>query len=400
MLTGIVRRRSTPRAVGIALYVSVFAVVGAAPPYFPVYYESLGLSLGAIGLLAAVAALSGLIAAPAWGLVADQLLGSRWALVAASCASILAALGLAFAAGPAIVVLTAVLYALAFAGIGPVLDAYALLLVGTNQNRYARLRVWGSASFVVSTLMVGFLIERTELRALFIVVIGALLVSVALAFNLPRRVPLPAQRGLAGLRTILGNRSLMTFIGAILLVWSAATMVNGFFSIYLISLDAPAVLVGSAWALGAVVEVPLMIAFPALASRFGMQRLIVVGATFMLLRVVLLLLTNNVYLVALSMALHGGGYALLLVGGVAYVGRRAPSEHAATAQGVLAGVVFGLAQAVGPGIAGVIAGATSIPTMFLMATIASAVGVGVIYLALSHEGARSRRLSLLRGAPE
>ena len=387
MLTGIVRRRSTPRVIGIALYVSVFAVVGAAPPYLPIYYESLGLSLGVIGLLAGVAALCGLVAAPAWGVVADQALGSRGALVAASLLSIVAAIGLAAAPAAAIAALMAVFYALAFAGIGPVLDAYALLLVAENQHRYARLRVWGSASFVVSTVVVGFLIGQTELRSLFLVVIGGLLVTALLSLGLPRRALARTQRGLGGLRTIVGDRVVMTFVGAVLLVWSAATMVNGFFSIYLISLDAPAVLVGSAWALGAVVEVPLMIAFPALAARFGTERLLTVGALFMLLRVLLLVATGDPLLVTLSMALHGAGYALLLVGGVTYVARNAPSEHSATAQGVLAGVVFGLAQALGPGVAGVIAGASSINAMFVFASVASLVGIVALYLAVRPRGA-------------
>ncbi len=396
MLTRIVRSRSTPHAVGIALFVSVFAVVGAAPPYLPVYYESLGLSLGEIGLLAVLAAVSGLIAAPAWGIAADQLMGSRWALVAASLTAMGFAAGLAFAPGPVTVALMAVLFGLAFAGIGPVLDAYALLLVAENQHRYARLRVWGSASFVVSAVIVGFLIEQTELRSLFIVVVGALLVTAALALRLPRRVAVPARPGFAGLRSILANRTLVMFIGTILLVWSAATMVNGFFSIYLIALDAPAFLVGSAWALGAVVEVPLMIAFPALAARFGVERLLTLGAAFMLLRVLLLIVIHDPLPVALSMALHGAGYALLLVGGVTYVGGRAPKGHAATAQGVLAGVVFGLAQAVGPGVAGVIAGATDIATMFTFAAAASLAGGLALLVAVR----RPTDVSLLRGSPE
>jgi MFS transporter, PPP family, 3-phenylpropionic acid transporter len=383
VLISVVRHHSTPRSIGIALYVSVFAAIGAAPPYLPLYYESLGLSLGAIGLLAAVAAISGLLAAPAWGVAADQVVGSRAVLVAASLASAGCAIGLALANQPSVAILMAVLYALSFAGIGPVLDAYALLLVAENQHRYARLRVWGSASFVVSTVAVGILIGQTELRSLFIVLVGALLVTVAVSALLPVRAHIRPQRRLSGLRAVLRNSNVVTFVAAALVAWSASTMVNGFLSIYLTSLQAPAALVGSAWALGAVVEVPTMIAFPALAARFGLERLIVLGAGLLLLRVVVLVLTAEPLVVILSMALHGGGYALLLVGGVTYVARHAPAGSGATAQGVLSGVVFGLAQAIGPGVAGLIAGATSIQTMFWFAMGASAVGVVVVYAALA-----------------
>ena len=175
----------------------------------------------------------------------------------------------------------------------------------------------------------------------------------------------------------------MTFVLAALVAWSASTMVNGFFSIYLVSLDAPAALVGSAWALGAIVEVPLMLAFPALAARFGVNRLLVVGASFLLLRAIVVVLAVDPLIVVGSMALHGAGYALLLVGGVTYVAGRAAHGTAATAQGVLAGVVAGLAQAIGPGIAGVIAGAVGIHDMFVVAAVASALGVVAVTLAVS-----------------
>jgi len=281
----------------------------------------------------------------------------------------------------------AVLYALSFAGIGPVLDSYALLLVSENQHRYARLRVWGSASFVVSTLAVGILIGLTQLRSLFIVLVGALLVTVVLSAMLPPRAkgrpPGRPQLRFSGLRAVLRSSTLMWFVVAALVAWSASTMVNGFLSIYLISLGAPAALVGGAWALGAVVEVPVMIAFPALAARFGVARLVVLGAGLLLLRSVVLVMTSDPLVVTLSMSLHGAGYALLLVGGVTYVARRAPAGSAATAQGVLSGVVFGLAQAIGPGIAGLIAGSTSIQTMFWFAMAASVGGVIAVYVAVT-----------------
>jgi PPP family 3-phenylpropionic acid transporter len=188
---------------------------------------------------------------------------------------------------------------------------------------------------------------------------------------------------MSGLRTVLGMRSLMLFIGAVLIVWSASSMINGFYSIYLTALGTPAGLIGSAWALGAVVEVPVMLAFPALAVRFGVSRLVIFGAACLLLRALVVIFATDPLIVVATMALHGLGYALLLVGGVTYVAARAPRGSAATAQGVLAGVVFGLSSAIGPGIAGLIAGATTINTMFVFAAIASAVGVAAVALALA-----------------
>src|SRR3954449_6363056 len=140
ILPAVVRQRTTPRVVAIGLYVSAFAAVGAYAPYVPVYFDSLGMPLNAIGLIAALAAVCGLIAAPTWGLLADQALGARLVLVLAA---LMAALAAAVVGLTGVVVIAAVvwiLYQLSFAGIAPVLDAFALDQVGPDQHRYARFR--------------------------------------------------------------------------------------------------------------------------------------------------------------------------------------------------------------------------------------------------------------------
>ncbi len=383
ILPAIVRQRSTPRLIAIGLYVFAFVAVGATAPYMPVYFESIGLPLDAIGLVAALAALCSLIAAPAWGVLADQALGARAALVIAAIIAAICALGVALADTAVVAVLIWITYWLAFAGIAPVLDAFALDQVGNHG--YSRLRVWGSASFVVAAVVVGVLIEQTQIRSLFVVLIFSLLAATVLAALLPARTKVRSastERRLSGLRVVLRTPVLMAFVGAALVVFSASTMINGFYSIYLVSLNAPTALVGSAWALGAIVEVPLMVAFPLLSARFGVSRLLVVGAVCLLLRALVVVVATDPLIVVAAMALHGAGFALMLVGGVTYVAARASHGSAATAQGVLAGVVFGLAQAIGPGIAGVIAGATSIQAMFGVAAVASALGVAAVALAV------------------
>jgi PPP family 3-phenylpropionic acid transporter len=358
----------------------MFAAVGAAAPYLPVYYRSLGLTLDAIGLLAAVAALSALAAAPAWGLLADRFHRSRLVLPAACIAAAACAAALGLTSAPVVAALFAVLYALTFAGIGPILDARALETVADDQHRYGRLRVWGSASFVISTIVVGALIQATNVRSMFIVVVGALAATAIVAVGLRSLGSGKTMPRLTGLEAVLRNRLVMSFVAAVLVVWSASTAINGFLSIYLVDIGASETLVGMAWALGAAVEIPIMIAFPMLARRAGVGRLVLVGAGLLLLRAVAISVVRDPVLVVLTMALHGGGFALVLVGGVTYVARHAPRGAAATAQGVLSGVVFGLGPAIGPGIGGAIARELDLPGLFVVAAFASLAGlVGLIW---------------------
>ena len=137
-----------------------------------------------------------------------------------------------------------------------------------------------------------------------------------------------------------------------------------------------------AWAIGALVEVPLMIGFAWLAARVGgVERLLVLGAAMLLIRAAAILLVGEPLLVTLTMLIHGAGFALLLVGGVTFVARHAPAGTAATAQGILSGVAFGLAMIVGPGVGGALAQLLGLPGMFAVAGATS--GVAVVALAWS-----------------
>lgn len=364
----------------------MFTAVGAAAPYLPVYYQSLGMSLEQIGLLAAVLALSALFAAPLWGLVGDRLHATRLALPAAAISAALLAGALGLANEPLIAAFVAVFFWSAYAGVGPLLDTRALETVAEDQHRYGRLRAWGSAAFVVSSIGVGILVQGSGIRSLFIVLIGGLLVTAILAFGLRPQASRQQLPRLSGLAAVLRDRVLMTFLAAALIAWAANSAINAFFSIYLTQIGASGSLIGLAWAIGAAVEIPLMLAFPFLARRVGVERLILTGAALLLLRALALAIVRDPVLVALTMLLHGGGFALLLVGSVTYIARHSPRGATATAQGVLSGVVVGLAPVLGPGLGGIFATNSGLSSLF---AVAAGVGAFAIVLLALVLGVRS-----------
>jgi MFS transporter, PPP family, 3-phenylpropionic acid transporter len=361
-----------------AAFVTLYAAVGAMFPYLPVYYQSLGLRLDVIGLLGALSAAAGLVSAPLWGAAGDRFASSRLVLPAAAVTAAVAAGVLGMVVGPVPVVLAAAVLALGMSGVAPILDARALETVAEDRNRYGRLRVWGSGSFIVSVLFVGSLIERTDIRAMFVVLVATLAATALVGLGLRSQNLVSPLPHLTGLALVLRNTALRRFLLAILLVWSSSTAVNAFLSIHLVAIGAPESLVGASWAIGALVEIPLMLAYPWLGARIGLERLVLIGALAFLVRAVALILLRDPLLATLTMALHGVGFALLLVGGVAYVSRHAPEGTAATAQGVLGATVYGLAVILGPGIGGAVAELLDISRMHLLAAAGSAVALAAL----------------------
>jgi MFS transporter, PPP family, 3-phenylpropionic acid transporter len=356
-------------------YVGLYTAVGALFPYIPVYYSSLGLDLGAIGMLAAIFSAAGMLGSPLWGAAGDRLGGSRALLLIPATLAALAFGALALARAPLALGIAAATASFGMAGVGPVLDARALETVQDDRSRFGRLRVWGSISFIASALFVGWLIDRTGIRSLFIVLIAALLATGVIGLGLRSQSSEPALPRLGSLAAVFRSALLMRFMAAALVVWTANSAINAFFSVHLVQIGAPSTLVGWAWAVGAAVEVPLMIAFPVLSRRLGLERLIVIGAACFVARAAAVTLVTDPVLATFTMALHGAAFSLVLVGCVAYVSRHAPAGAAASAQGVLSAMIFGLSMIIGPELGGMLAGRLGLPGMFAIAGAGSAAGV-------------------------
>jgi MFS transporter, PPP family, 3-phenylpropionic acid transporter len=375
---------SPPTAARLA-YLALYGAVGASFPYLAVFYRSRGLDLATIGLLTSLAAAAGLLAAPLWGAVADRLAGSKPVL---PMAAILAAAGgaaLALAHGPIPIALAVVAMALAHSGLGPMLDARALETVRGHRDRYGGMRAWGSASFIVVVWATGALIERAGATSLFVVYIASVLVLAVVTIPLRGAVNELRLPRLTGIGVVLRHPPLARFLLAALLVWAAAMGINWYFSIHLLGLGAPGELVGAAWAIGAIVEVPIMWAYPWLAARIGAERLLIFGALTFALRALALALVDDPLLATLTMVLHGIGFALVLVGGVTYVARHAPAAAAATAQGILSAIVFSLALMIGPTVGSFTAAAWGPTAMFILSCVAGFAAVPLLWMAIAQK---------------
>lgn len=363
-------------------YIAFFAAIGAGFPYLPVYYRSLGLGLGEIGLLTALSSAVQLVGAPAWGSIADRFPRSRLSLGLASLVAAGGAglIGAADGMGPTVVA-GAVLLAFGIAGISPVLDSRTLEILGPDRIRYGQLRAWGSLSFVVVAMMVGALIDRSGIHALFGVYIPAYVVTSLVALSLPRTGVRHGAGAFRGSVKLLRSREMLVFLGAVFLVFTALNGVTWFYSIALVTLGGSGSEVGLVWAVGALIEVPIMFLFPRLAKRFGTGPLLVVGAALFALRAVLsALATEPWHLIAIS-PVEGVGYGLFFVGAVDYVARRAPHGLAATAQGLFS-ATNGLSAILGSAAGGAIAAATSLQGLFALCGVIGVAGTVAVVLVL------------------
>jgi PPP family 3-phenylpropionic acid transporter len=379
---------------GVA-YALFFGAIGAWSPYWPVYFSALGVGLAAIGLLTAIPAAVQVLAAPAWGLVADRLGDVRFPLVAAGVVCVSAAL--LMAAGPATPWLfpLVALLAVGSSAWAPLVDTRTVTALGAHRDRYGQARGIGSAGFIVATVVVGVVADAFGPRALFAAYVPLVAVAglwVATRFGRAGTRGRVAGVGPVGALRLLRDRSMALMFAGSVVVWAACSGASAFFSLRLVSQGADAGLVGIGWAVNAVVEIPMMLLFRRLAGRVGVPLLIALGAAVLALRNLGWSVAGSDLATVAVALLSGVGFALYLVGVTTWLADRVPVTLRATAQALFLGTAYAIGTIAGSLGAGWIAGASGLDAMFYAVTVLAAVGAAVTWLAVG------RPVALTRGA--
>ncbi|HEX5824974.1 MAG TPA: MFS transporter [Candidatus Limnocylindrales bacterium] len=380
------------------VYALLFGGVAAYVPYIAVYLRSTGLDLGTVGVLIALQAAVGLVAAPTWGALADSLGDVRAPILAASLLAAGAATLMAVVSGPLALTVSIVLLASGAAGIIPMVDSKAVRMVG-QRDRFGQARAWGSAAFIVIAFASGAAIGRFGPVGMF-VLYGPMLVATGLAGYALLRLPgeragrSPASRSRGRVSGAMSAFSLATIVGAIrqpvigrffvgsIVVWTAFATLLTFVSLRIVQLGGDATVIGATWSIAALTEIPLMFAFPNLARRFGAERLVIVGALALALRAAAIAVVTSPWAVVAVSPLGGIGFAFFYVGTVTWVAGAVPREVQATAQGVFTGTAVSIGAIGGSILGGLIGAAFSLPILFGLAAAGGIVGMALVWRAI------------------
>ncbi len=365
----------------------MFAAVGAQSPYFVLYYQLRGFSLGTIGPILSLSALAGLIAAPAWGTLSDRLRGAPTVILMPMTLAIAGVVALWSSAEVAPVALGVSMIAAGMAGLAPIVEARGLETSGSDRSGYGPLRAFGSVSFIVAAGINGLAVERWGVGAAFVAFAIAVVSTGLIGLTLQ---PLARREGgvgtaRPGLRqtvALLRVRPVAIFLLGAALSWTSIAAVVAYYALRLTDLGAPATYIGAASMLGAAIEVPVMSRFPWLAARFGSERLIVLGGVLLAVRAFLAGVADSPAILVAIAAIGGLGFALTLVGGVTFVSRLAPPELQATAQGIFQGVTTSVGAIAAGGLAAVLAAPLGLQGLYVFVSVLGLVAAAIVAVAV------------------
>jgi PPP family 3-phenylpropionic acid transporter len=364
------------------VFFAFFAAYGAFFPFLPVHYQMIGLSPGQISLLQAMVPLLVFISQPIFGPLADRS-GHRGRLLAVILALVgalgaLVGLPRTFAAVLPVVALFSF-----FQGVVvPLSDSIALGEAQRTGVEYPRLRLWGSIGFLVASNLFGFLYGWAGQGWSFILWPALMGIAALLALRLPADGVKASRQPIGpSLKRLLARRELLLFLGVVGLVQMTQAAHATFFSIRLGSLGGTSGMVGVAWGLGALTEVPVWTFLPQFVRRWGPLPLLVIASVSFGVRWILYGLVASPALLVGLQVLQAISFALFMPVAVEEVGRRTPPDLRSSGQALLGIVSGGLATVLGTLLGGLVVQAAGTGQLYLwMGGVSFVAAVGFLAL--------------------
>ncbi len=316
-------------------YAAVFVFTGVQLPFFPVWLEAKGLSPQEIGIVLAAPVAVRVLTAPLAARLIDRFAAPE---------SALAAILLAAAGGYALVgighgflpVLGAVaLASVAFAQVMPLTDAYALRGLAWRSRGYGPVRLWGSASFIVTNMATGVLLGFVARESLIWLMVAPLAGAAAVALFLPPSRP-KEPRGQEGAQPASSLWRVPTFVGVLLAasaIQASHALYYGFSALDWAGRGLSGTAVGALWALGVVSEIAMFAWSERLPAALGSIPLIVLGGSGAVVRWIVMALDPPSVLLPALQCLHALSFAATHLGAMQFLANAVPARLGATAQG-------------------------------------------------------------------
>ncbi len=336
-----------------AFYLCYFAILGAMVPYWTVFLRGRGMSALEIGQLMAVGTLTRILAPWVSAWVGDRM--ARRIVVVRLAAALMTVIfcGMFVARGFWQVALVTAAFGFFWNAALPQFEIVTLRHLGSTSNLYGRIRLWGSVGFIGVVLGGGWLLERSGLDTLLLVLLATMAGTLVSSLLVPDRPGPPAVQAKASLRGALRQPAALGFLAAAFLMQASHGPYYGFFSILLEDLGYTRSMVGALWALGVVAEVGVFLALARLLPRIGAARVFM--ASLLLAAVRWLLIGHGAGSLAWllpAQLLHAATFGAFHVAALAQVQRFFPAALQGRGQALYSGLCMGGGGALGGVVSG------------------------------------------------
>jgi len=334
--------------------IAIYFVYGAYVPFWSLWLESKGISAEQIGLLIGL----GLGIRFAGNLL---IMGraNRASLLIPTCRylavlSLLCYLGFywvdSFWALLALMLLANFIYPTLL----PLSEALAARMMLQVKLDYGKVRLWGSAAFIVGSTLVGALVQHYGASWVLHAMILGLLLLTGLSWlpMSPTPQDAPSSGNKIGFRSLLTDKSFLIFLLVVSLLQGSHAAYYGFSALYWKAHGYAENVIGYLWALGVMAEILMFALSRRLLKGFSYQQLFFIGGLGCVLRWTLLANTTELAWLLVAQLLHGVTFCVSHLGAIRYMTQQLPAEQVIPAQTLYAAFPAGVVMALLTAVAG------------------------------------------------
>ncbi|MBS0426590.1 MAG: MFS transporter [Proteobacteria bacterium] len=354
------------------LSASYFAHIGFFNPYLPLWLQSLGLPIFTISLLTSVQSFTRVFAPYAWGALSDHL-GDRVKLLRISAAvALVASFGLLWHGGAWWVFVVLLVMFIHTGSMMSLTEAALAQLVAGDWGRYGRIRLCGSAGFLVTVFVAGEWFDRFGMGHFPGWASITLALVLVATLRLPEMREPPAAHGAPRVPVlpVLRQPAVRWFFVSLFFHVMAHFSVYGFISLYLDALGYSKGTIGALWAVSVVAEIAWFGLQGRVIGRLSMpQWLLLCGVATVLRLGMTAWAAHWLWALVVAQLLHALSFAAHHTTCVALVSRHFPGPLRGRGQALFTVIGYGFGGVIGVLAGGAVAQRFGFVAMFGAATV-------------------------------
>jgi MFS transporter, PPP family, 3-phenylpropionic acid transporter len=329
-------RQSYSVRVGL-LYAGMFAVFGLAMPYFSPWMASRGLSVGEIAIIATLPQLLRPFTAPALAFIADRRHNHRVMLVVLAVVALGGWIGLNNSSSFWSIFLFQLIVG-STAAMMPLAETVAIAGVKRYGADYARMRLWGSVTFIIATLGGGWSIARYGIDAVMWLIIACSVLTVAAALRVPSMPDDGSKRAAISIKAaaaLVTDPTLVLVFAAAAAIQASHVMLYTYGTILWQALGYSTDMIGAFWAVSVAVEIAVFWFGGARLRKLGPANVLALAAATAIVRWTLMVTDPSLPLLLVLQVSHAVSFGVAHLGAMFALEKYVPEGKGGTAQALL-----------------------------------------------------------------
>lgn len=326
-----------------AFYGAYFTVAGIYLPFWPVWLAHREMNPTEIGVLLAVGSIVKIVANLFFARIADRTGRTKLVVIGLGVASTLTLAAFGVVSGFAAFLLLSLLVGAVFSPMMPLGESITLRQARAGRIDYGRVRLWGSITFMVITVIAGWLIGLYGAGVIHLLVVAAAIATFLTTLSLPADAGRMAAPRKGAALALARHPAFLLFLLAASAAQASHAVYYGFSALHWRASGLSETVIGLLWAEGVIAEILLFAVGARVTARIGPAALLALAGAAGLLRWGVSAETTALWVLAIVQLLHAVTFGAAHLAAMAFLTRAVPDNLSATAQSLYAGLVSGVA---------------------------------------------------------